>query len=176
MRISPEMDAGEIAAIVSSALQKHGRSAVLSGGAAVTIYSENEYQSSDLDFISPDSLSILDPIMFELGFSRDQSRFYTHPNTAFFVEFPQSPVMLGSKVVREWSRLETDFGPIEILSPTQCVMDRLAAFYHWNDRQCLDQALMVARRHSIDFDEILEWSKGEGAEDQFREFLSQFNQ
>ena len=35
---------------------------------------------------------------------------------------------------------------LHILTLTLCVMDRLAGFYHWNDRQNLDQAVMFARR------------------------------
>jgi hypothetical protein len=42
----------EIAVIVSEALEKNGIHAVLGGGGAVTQYSENEYMSTDLDFIT----------------------------------------------------------------------------------------------------------------------------
>ncbi len=41
----------ELAAIVSDALQRVGIVATLSGGAAVSIYTENRYQSEDLDFV-----------------------------------------------------------------------------------------------------------------------------
>ena len=40
----------EIAVLVSEALEKVGIPAVLSGGGAVTQYSENEYMTTDLDF------------------------------------------------------------------------------------------------------------------------------
>ena len=42
----------EIASLVSQALEAAGIVAVLSGGAAVTIYSDNKYESVDLDFIT----------------------------------------------------------------------------------------------------------------------------
>lgn len=41
----------ELAAIVSDALQRTDIVATLSGGAAVSIYTENRYQSEDLDFV-----------------------------------------------------------------------------------------------------------------------------
>jgi len=50
----------------------------------------------------------------------------------------------------------------ELLSPTDCVKDRLAAFYHWNDRQCLQQAVWVAQERAIDWKEIEWWSRREG--------------
>ena len=37
-------------------------------------------------------------------------------------------------------------------------MDRLAAFYHWRDRQGLDQAVLVAAQQVVDLDEIEQWS------------------
>ena len=40
----------EVAAIVSAALEDSPITATLSGGAAVTIFSDNAYESADLDF------------------------------------------------------------------------------------------------------------------------------
>jgi hypothetical protein len=42
----------QLAALVSQALEQAGITATLSGGGAVTLYSENEYQSLDLDFVT----------------------------------------------------------------------------------------------------------------------------
>ena len=50
-------------------------------------------------------------------------------------------------------------------------MGRLAAFYHWDDQQCLDQAIAVPKSQSIDFEIIKGWSKREGHETNFRQFL-----
>jgi hypothetical protein len=41
-------------------------------------------------------------------------------------------------------------------------MDRLAAYWHWNDRQSWDQAVMVARHTEIDFEDLLDYAKEEG--------------
>lgn len=49
-----------------------------------------------------------------------------------------------------------------LLSPTDCVKDRLAAYYHWNDKQYLDQAIMISEDNQIDIDEIHRWSEQEG--------------
>lgn len=112
MKINEDLTLAEIAAIVSDALTKANIIAVLTGGGAVTIYSENEYQSDDLDFISP----------------------------------------ADSQKLAE-------------------IMDRLAGFYHWSDRQNLDQAVMVAKRHQIDFKKVQSWSHKEGHLQKYQEFL-----
>ena len=48
--ITRETTLTDLAAIVSTALERHGIGATLSGGAAVSIYSDNRYESEDLDF------------------------------------------------------------------------------------------------------------------------------
>lgn len=47
----------EVAALVSAELQNAGIAATLSGGAAVSIYTDNAYQSKDLDFVTASVLS-----------------------------------------------------------------------------------------------------------------------
>jgi hypothetical protein len=44
-------------------------------------------------------------------------------------------------------------------------MDRLAAFWHWNDRQSWDQALLVARHHDLDYKDLITYAKDEGADE-----------
>ena len=58
----------DVAAIVSSALDDSGIAATLSGGAAVSIYSNNVYQSKDLDFVTAALITDLSPVLAELGF------------------------------------------------------------------------------------------------------------
>ncbi len=172
MLIHEDLTLVEIAAIVSDALTTAGITAVLSGGGVVTIYSENEYQSDDLDFISPADSKRLAETMAKLGFSK-QGRHFEHPNTYYLVEFPPSPLMIGEQYVdyRECTVQKVGELELHILTPTLCVMDRLAGFYHWSDRQNLDQAVMVAKRHTIDLDKVKAWSKKEGKIDRYQEFI-----
>ena len=53
-------------------------------------------------------------------------------------------------------------GTVRIISPTDCVKDRLAWFYHSNDTECLEQAVLVARANEIDLAEVKRWSVAEG--------------
>jgi hypothetical protein len=41
-------------------------------------------------------------------------------------------------------------------------MDRLAGYFHWNDRQGLEQAIAVARRHPVNLIDIERWARDEG--------------
>lgn len=169
-KISEALTAAEVAAVVSEALESAGLDAVLSGGSVVTIYSYNEYESFDLDFVTNERMDQLAKVMKSLGFNRASGRHFEHPRSRYYVEFPAGPLAVGDQPVRETARLPTSLGSIRILTPTQCVMDRLAAFYHWSDRQGLDQALMVARLHDIDREAIKEWSIREGRVAEFDEF------
>jgi len=60
--------------------------------------------------------------------------------------------------------LQTDFGPLRVVTPTQSIMDRLAAYVHWSDRQALDQAIMVARRQRIDWSALEAWARREAGD------------
>ena len=69
------------------------RPATLSGGGAVSIYSQNQYMSHDLDFVtSADPKSLLRAIA-PLGFAQGSTkRLYEHPRTTWLVEFPAGPL------------------------------------------------------------------------------------
>jgi hypothetical protein len=44
----------------------------------------------------------------------------------------------------------------------------LAAYYHWGDRQSLEQAIMVVRDNAVDLNEVERWSEAEGHLAQFQ--------
>jgi hypothetical protein len=58
----------EVAAVVSDALTSAGITAVLSGGAAVQIYTSGLYKSRDLDFVASASHRELECVLQQLGF------------------------------------------------------------------------------------------------------------
>ena len=157
----------ELAAIVSGALERAGITATLSGGAAVTIYADNEYLSGDLDFVTNARMVRLEEALAPLGFIRQAgARQLRHPDTELYVEFPPGPLAFGETTLAgdDTAMLVTQYGPLRIVTPTQLVMDRLAAFTHWHDGQSYDQAVMVARRQDIDWGELGVWADREGIE------------
>lgn len=164
------MSVADLAAVVCQNLADHGIEAVLTGGAVVTIYSENEYQSNDLDFISTARSKKIAEAMAALGFTPNKGRYYVHPDTDLFVEFPAPPLAIGNEPVTHTAEQHREAGVLKLLTPTQCVMDRLAAFFHWGDAQARRQALMVARRHPIEWEQVERWSKGEGCGEKYLRF------
>lgn len=156
------MSLPELAAFVCAHLRSRGIMAVLSGGACVSIYTDNRYQSFDLDFVEtvPSSRKRIGPALLEIGFV-EKDRYFKHPDTDFIIEFPAGPLAVGSEPVRHIEEMEFPTGSLVLLSPTDCVKDRLAAFYHWNDRQCLEQAVLVIEAKKIDLREIRRWSAAE---------------
>lgn len=167
------MNRQEFAAAVVRQLEKSGISCVLVGGSCVSIYTDERHHSYDLDFISPFSVKALTESLSEIGFTK-KSRYFVHPDNDFYVEFPSGPPGIGHEVpVKPQGRLEVHGTIIHLYSPTQCVMDRLAAWYHWKDRQSLIQALWVAEKHPIKLHKIRKWSEGENELDKFEEFVQE---
>ena len=161
-----------LATIVCQVLTEHDISVVLSGGAAVSIYSENEYESYDLDFIPIGLARRVDHAMKSIGFAK-QGRHWRHPRNKYNVEFTAGPVAIGEEVVHDFAERETSDGVLRLLHPTECVMDRLTWYFHDADQQCLEQALQVARRQSINLERIERWARKERpfGEERFREFV-----
>jgi hypothetical protein len=165
-RIDSSTSLVEIASLVSQALEAAGIVGVLSGGGAVSVYSENEYESVDLDFVTSTRNEVIAEAVAPLGFRYFAgSKDLAHPDSRYTIEFPPGPLAFGSTAASNQAAVivETDFGPVRIITPTQSVMDRLAHYVFWNDNQALDQAVTVARRHTIDWDEIERWAVQEGA-------------
>ncbi len=159
----------EVAALVCTTLERHGIQAVLSGGSVVSIYSDNQHESYDLDFVAIGLGRSAVVAMSELGFKAD-GRHWVHPDTPFWVEFPAGPVQIGEMLVTRFAERTNRFGTLRLLHPTDCVMDRLAAYFHWNDTESLEQALLVARSQPIELDRVAAWSDAEGGSAKFAEF------
>lgn len=170
MKITRKSDIQTIASIVCDCLLKHGIDAVLSGGAVVSIYTNNEYESKDLDFISSGDMTAIKDALIEIGFKKSSGRHFTHPETEFFVEYPKPPLAIGNMPIKEWAIQNNKAGKLQLLTPTHSVMDRLAGYFHWNDKQNLDQALMIAKKHPIKIKEIERWAKGEGEIEKYEVF------
>jgi len=170
------MSIGELAAFISSHLRRNGIDVVLSGGSCVSIYSKNKYASLDLDFIEFGSVGIrkLKRVLSIIGFIYDKNKYFKSSETDIFLEFPSGPLSVGKEPVKEIITLNFFTGELKILSPTDCVKDRLAAYYYWGDKQSLEQALLVAKDNKIDLNELARWSTVEGKLPVFLEIRNRF--
>ncbi|MBS1700517.1 MAG: hypothetical protein JST12_02565 [Armatimonadetes bacterium] len=162
MKLEPGISISDLAFCVGETFIAHGAKAVLSGGGAAVIYAPEAYQSHDLDFILEyyDGLS---PLLTNLGFY-EKHRQYKHPNFSWTLEFPPGPLAIGGDYDIAPTRLvNPDTGyRLDILSPTDCVRDRLTHFLAptHSDFSALDQAVAVAHaiRPKIDLDLIRAWA------------------
>lgn len=171
MTISSTSTLTEVAVAVAGALSDAGIDAVLTGGACATAYSRGAYLSHDLDFIvrRGGSRRSLDDAMRTVGFHRDGDR-YVHPDSTFFVEFPRGPLAIGDDLDIQPVRLSISGGTVMALSATDACRDRLAAFFHWTDRQSFAAAVAIARVEQVNMSAIQQWSSDEGFRERFEEF------
>lgn len=112
--------------------------------------------------------------MIEHGFV-EENRYFRHPDSDYFVEFPSGPPSVGEDPILEYNIIETEYGSLKLLTPTDCVKDRLSAFYYWNDQEALHQALLVVQRHPVNMTEIESRSRREGKTQMCRVFLEMFS-
>jgi hypothetical protein len=161
-----------VASSVGDALRRAGIRAVLTGGACASIHSAGKYSSVDADFILEGEVERgqLDAALATLGFQRAGDR-YVHSETPFYVEFPRGPLAIGADDrIRPIERVSGNRRYLA-LSATDSCRDRLAAFYHWNDRQSFDVAILIARRNRVRWSVIERWSRAEGFGERYEEFL-----
>lgn len=166
------MNMTELAAYVCSELEKNNIDVVLSGGSCVEIYSRGDYTSYDLDLINRynETFYKIKNVMLDLGF-KEEGKYFIHDDTKYFIEFPSGPLGVGDEHVSKIDKIKTKYGILKLLTPTDCVKDRLAAYFHWDDEQSLTQAIWVALRNDIDLDNIEKWAKKEQSIEKFNKFI-----
>lgn len=166
------IDIKNLACFIYELLKNNGIEAVLVGGACVSIYSQNRYQSYDLDFATYDHLKSIEKVLNKIGFKR-KGRCFEHEECPYLLDFVNPPIAVGHESIRSFNTLKTTEGSLKLLTPTDCVKDRLSSFFHWSDQQSFEQALLVAKDHEIDFKDVERWAKAEGHQEKFMVFLKQ---
>ncbi len=160
-------------------LEGAGIPTVLVGGAVVAIYSEGLYRSGDLDMVlDRHRRSHLTEALKEIGLVPDKSRYFKHPECKhLYVEFPPGPVELGEEYPVFPAEIQVEGRILRLLSPTDCVKDRLAAYIHWKLRDNFRQASLVAKRQKdwIDFENLAAWCDREGGAEAYEELLKELS-
>lgn len=163
-----EMSRLELAAYIGAAFKEINVNVVLSGGSCVSIYSSEQYVSMDLDFVNAGFAKrhVISGVMTELGFY-EENRYFYYPGCKFTVEFPSGPLGIGEEYAIQVDEITVETGSVRLLSPTDCVKDRLSWYFHANDLECLRQACLVASMNDVDLVNIEAWSKKEDKHDAF---------
>ncbi len=170
-KIAAESSLIDVAFAVGTALDRSGFTAVLTGGSAAT-YHSGSYQSLDLDFVvtvaSPNTETFVGALL-DIGYRRSDRQF-RHASTRYTLDFPRGPLMIGIDEISVWETHRRGDETLHVLTRTDSVRDRLAAFFHWNDRSSLATACAVATSGPIDVESIRAWSEREGSLEKCREF------
>ena len=167
-----KMTMPELASYVCEQLTSNNIHVVLSGGSCVEIYSQGDYTSYDIDLVNRynEVFFKIKKVMESLGFV-EEGKYFIYPDTKFFIEFPSGPLGVGDAPVKDINELRTSFGTLKLLTPTDCIKDRLAAYYHWDDEQSLTQAIWVAQKNEVNFKELKKWSIQESSLDKYNNFI-----
>lgn len=167
----------EYALVVSQHLHESGIDNILTGGACVSIYSNEKYKSRDLDFLIPGEVRLTDikAALSELGFV-EKDRVFLHGKIELSIDIIAPPLTVGEEQIRKLNEIREENAILKLLTPTDSVKDRLAAYFHWNDQQAFEQALMVCKDQNVDIDNIREWSRDEGMIEKFIQFKTEFDQ
>ena len=158
---------------VGKHLAENGISTILVGGAVAAIYSEGAYRSGDLDFVVESLFADKIPnIMKEIGFLKKAGRHFQHPKcNHIYVEFCSPPAAIGEDISIKPNEIRVEGQRLKIYSPTDCIRDRLASYIHFKARDCLEQAVLVAKRQTFDSRKIKKWCESEGAPAAYKDFL-----
>jgi DNA polymerase III sliding clamp (beta) subunit (PCNA family) len=81
------------------------------------------------------------------------------------------PVEIGGKVPIVPDEIEVEGRRIRMLSPTDCVKDRFASYFHWRSRPFFDQAVLICQYQPgrIDLGQIERWCEAQGVVSTFHE-------
>jgi len=153
-------------------LASNGIETILVGGAVAAIYSEGAYKSGDLDFVLKTYIEgKVTPVMESIGFKMSSGRHYIHPKCDKFVEFSFGPAGIGDDVTIKPDIRKVGGQKLYIYSPTDCIRDRLASYIHFRARECLDQAVLVAKKFPFNHKKVKEWCASEGAPQAYVELM-----
>ena len=162
-----------LAAAVADRLRRRGIDVVLSGGTCVALHAEGRYVSADLDFVLLHDVrrSAVAAALEELGFW-PEGRVFVKAGAAATVDVLAPPPAVGREPIGAVEERRVGRRILPLLSPTDTVKDRLCAFFHWEDRQALEQAVLVCRVARVDLAEVRRWARAEGMTSRHREFLA----
>ncbi len=158
-------------------LSAGGVGTVLVGGAVVAIYSSGIYRSGDINLV-PDEFqrTLIADILQKIGFVKS-GRHFVHPECKhIFVDFPIGPVALGDDYKIKPDEREVAGKILKLLSPTDCVKDRLASYIHFNTRDFFDQAVLVAKSQKVNMNNIKAWCAKENSSEIYKEFKKAIDQ
>lgn len=161
---------------VASHLSAHGIETTLVGGGVATIYSHGKYMSGDLDFVFgwQNNHKEIKKALAEIGFHTD-ARVFMRPGCPFTMDFSSPPVDIGNDNDPELKEDIFDGKTISILTPTECIKDRLHKAFYWKDELALQAAIEVAKTQPFSMTKVENFCQKNNILPKFEEFKEQYN-
>ncbi|MCW5946033.1 MAG: hypothetical protein KIT74_03285 [Fimbriimonadales bacterium] len=178
MKINVHTSLRAVAFLSGTQMRQAGYCVIRTGGSAATSYAPNHDQSIDLDFMIEfaESSSKGSVVLNSHGYRVENSIFFDESDP-YTVGFVRGPIMIGEDEVRACNTLRERNCQLNVLTPTDCVRDRLAPFTFYRDRSSLQQAPWVANEQwdSMDLEAIERWCRREGEKERFEQFAQWLN-
>jgi hypothetical protein len=175
-RASKHIDFGKIplrqvVALIREQLEKSGYDPVLTGKACAAVYIGSQAKLETVDFVIEEyNINELDAAMKKFGFKRLGMHTYKSAKAPFDIVFLPPPLSVGDDVVGKIDTLRARTGKVKLLTPTDCVRQRLSMYYRWGDKEAFEDALKMSKRYEIDFDLVKKWSEWEWCSENYEEF------
>lgn len=157
---------------IASYLESKNYGVTLVGGGVATIYSKGKYASGDLDFVL-DSLFThkeFKKAMADLGFE-NKTRVYSRSDCPFTIDVSTPPIEIGEDGTPEIATQFFAGQTIKILSPTECIKDRLNKAFQWKDDQAYQAALAVAKECNFNISKLEKFCIENKMQEIFDEFI-----
>lgn len=155
-----------LGALLSSLFARHHVQLTVVGGAAVQFYTQAEYVTGDLDAILVgDTIEMIEDVMGGLGFKRTTMyRHFEHPLLPFVVEFPPSPMAVGSRELSKVNIFKYGGSEVRVIRVEDIIMDRIIGGVEWDQDPLMDQArlLWIKNKDIIDKKYLRGFARQEG--------------
>jgi hypothetical protein len=153
------------AAVITKLLEGRAAKPIIVGGLSVEIYTNQDYSTRDIDFVTMD-IKIYCDMLYELGFKRDKrsARHLYHEELQISIEFPDDELVGDYDKISKLTVDEANELYVYVISPEDIIMDRLRAKLYWKDDDSKRWGMYIlAHFHdSLDLEYML--TLGRGAE------------
>jgi len=145
----------DVAGAVAATLRGIDHDPVVVGGSAATIHAPEAYRSRDIDVVvigGIDDAAVIER-MASIGYVL-RSGMFIHERSPYTIDFVPSPVAIRGDVISNFARVQTAYGCLRVLDPTDVVCDRLNKYVAYEDPDAFEVAVAVARLKAVDMQRV----------------------